>query len=248
MILKIVIIVIIIIILLLILTYVVNEKKQNDSTMYKFDEIKPYLKTGDIILFSCSQHFSPVEKLKYISRTSLVGCKYGHVGLVLKRNNKLYVAECTDYDHPGYKYATHFNDKNKGGVRIIEMEKLLKDYTQEYKATYAVKFISQEIPNELFYKKISKHFHKTFEYKPILLTLAFFDIMISHDVGTKLSEKMYNKNKLMCSEFAHSVLYDCGALKYYPSKIFWPHVFEEKTFLELEKIPFSKTYNFAFDN
>ena len=67
--------------------------------------IKSKLKSGDIILFACKKHNSIFNHLIYNSRTKFVGSEYGHGGLILRINNKLYVLECTHHTHVGHPWA-----------------------------------------------------------------------------------------------------------------------------------------------
>lgn len=249
--------VIIIIIILLFLFYLTWVLKIGDfsepgsldknEVIYQYQDIKLKLKTGDIILFSCKKHQSFTSEIKYFCRTTLLGSEYGHVGIILKSNNKLYVVECTSNPHTGRQYAYHLNNYNQGGVRIIDLEILLKEYYRDNTGEYAVKFIEKEIPNSHIFNNINKFKNMIFEHRLLLLFLGFIDTCISHNLAIYLSNILPENNTLMCSEFMHRLLCDCGILEEYPSKLFWPHTVNNKIFEDLEIIKYSKPYKFTLD-
>ncbi len=242
-------IVIVVIILVLILLYVYFKYKKNfvNNKVYKYHQIRNKLKTGDIILFSCKEYENFIEELKYYARTTLLGSEYGHVGIIIKDNNKLYVLECISKEHAGNEYASHFNKKGDGGVRIIDLDILLKEYCNYHKGMYAVKFINQEIPNKIIFNKLKKYEDMTFEHKSIILTVAFIDICISHNLAVNISNFLSSKDKIFCSEFVHDLLNNCGVLKNYPSKLFWPHMIDNDQFKDFHNDYYSDLYQFTYN-
>ncbi|QGR53978.1 hypothetical protein [Moumouvirus maliensis] len=245
---KIIIIGIIFFILFIIFIYILNKKTSSDELEYNYTDIRKYLKTGDIILFSCKKHENILDELQYFSRTTLLGSEYGHVGLIMRENDKIYVVECTDNNHTGDNYAWRKNNYKKGGLRIINLDVLLKEYYKSHLGAYGIRFISEPIPNDIFLDKIKKYYDMPFESKFTLFALAFVDICISHDISSELSNILADKNKLMCSEFTHDILYRCGILKPYPSKIFWPYLIDNELFDSLHDSKYSKLYKFNFKN
>ncbi|AGC01986.1 hypothetical protein H012_gp474 [Acanthamoeba polyphaga moumouvirus] len=248
MIIKIIIIGLIFLILFIIFIYILNKKTNTNEIEYNYKDIRKYLKTGDIILFSCKKHENFLDELQYFSRTTLLGSEYGHVGLIMRENDKIYVVECTDNNHTGDYYAWRQNNYKKGGLRIIDLDILLKEYYKSHMGAYGIRFISEPIPNHIFLDKIKKYYNMTFESKLTLFTLAFIDICISHDLSSELADFFADKNKLMCSEFTHDILHRCGILKSYPSKIFWPHLIDNKLFDSLHNSKYSELYKFNFKN
>ena len=147
--LKVISIITILIIIILVFLYIKSNQKSLDSYQnigsyptYKYADIKNKLKTGDIMLFSYKKHQSKIHEIFYYCRTKLLGSEYGHVGIVIRDNDKLFLLECTDSDHIGNNKSFHFNNYGKGGVRIIELETLLKEYENGYMGIFGVKFIS----------------------------------------------------------------------------------------------------------
>lgn len=242
------IIIIIIIIILSIIYLEINQISYDNTSFYNYWDIKDKLKTGDIILFSCRSHENFINKFMYYCRTKLIGSEYGHVGLIFRDNNKLYLVECVGENHLGDQYSYHINNYGKGGVRIVDLETLLKEYSKAHAGYFAVKFISNGIPNYLFMDKIWEHRDKIFEDKKYLVLLAIIDIYISHQLASNIAQKFSKKNRLMCSEFVHTMLYQCNALKKYPSKIFWPSLFTNEIFEKIQNIRYSAPYKFVIDN
>jgi hypothetical protein len=236
-------------ILVLILAYVLFMLENDDNEpMYHYSDIKKKLKTGDIILFSCKQHGSFFNRVEYSSRTNIVGSMYGHAGIIIrKKNGEVYIVEVCDYDQCGGEHAKHLNNYNQGGVRIIKLDIILNEYYKEYKGTYAVKFISKEIPYLEIMEKLKRYKHITFQPRKTLLFLAIVDIFISHSLANSLAKKC-DQDKMICTEFLYNLLCDCNVLKNYPAKLFWPHLITNQVFDELENIKYSKPLKFIIDN
>jgi hypothetical protein len=223
----------------------VIDKEVYNGPIYKYDDIKKYLKTGDIILFTCQYFGSFFMELEYILRTKMLGSVYGHAGIVIKKNNgKIYIVEVSNYDHCGFEKAHYLNKFNRGGVRIINLETILKMYYKEYRGFFAVKFISQEIPYSKIMQKLKKYKNITFKSTRSIITLALTDILISHSLAEKISNSLSN-NEMICTEFLYILLYDCNVLKHYPPKLFWPHLIETSIFDKLENIKYSALYKFV---
>ena len=239
--------IIIIFILILILLYILFSVNNDNSPIYYYEDIKDKLTTGDIILFSREIYDSVLDKILYDTRTKLLNSIYGHAGIILKINNVLYIIECCGYYQTGYAHANHLNNQKMGGVRIINLDTILKDYYKNYKGICAVKFISREIPNSVIMQNIIKYQNMIFEKGKNVCFLAVADLLISHKFAENISKKFSDK-RMFCTEFLHSLLCDCGVLKKYPSKLFWPHCITQKIFDDLEIIKYSKPYKFTFIN
>lgn len=249
---KITIIVVILLILLImfviLLSYVaICTPKYKESVMYKYDDIKQRLKTGDILLFSCNNNISTIWKMVYKFRENLVGSKFGHAGLIIKcRNGKLYVLECCNYDHCAAELSHHFNNYNKGGARMVELDTLLKVYNSEYGGSFGVKFISKAIPNSLIAKHLKKYKKTIFQNLGVVIITALLDILVSNKLALKFVQN-YDPNKMTCTEFMYNILRDCNILKDYPAKTFWPHTIVNGTINEIENINYSNIYEFGID-
>ena len=229
---------------ILYILFIVEPSKK--PPLYHYQDIKRRLQTGDIILFSCKRHPSFFGKILYASRTNLLDSEYGHAGMVIKGRNNIYVLECCKAEHPGFTSAKYLNDKGKGGVRIIEFDRLLKEYHDFYDGIFAIKFISSAISNSMLMKNLKKYQDVTFQETSVLLTLVVFDIFISPRLAEEVA-KMCPCNKMVCTEFLHAILYDCHVLKKYSSKLFWPHKITNKIFDKIKLINYSHPYQFKID-
>ena len=235
------------IILILILAYaflfVKRDNHINDQTYYAYSEIRDKLRSGDILLFSCKRNQTLHKKLEYYFRTSFLGSEYGHVGIVLKNGDKLYLVECCLSNNCAEQDARFLNNYKKGGVRIVSLDKLIEVYSKENDATFAVKFISKEIPWTKVTQVLKVYRDFTFQNKLWLYFLGTMDLAFSHPLTIYLSD-LADKKKMMCSEFVHDFLYRCGVLDEYPSRIFWPHLFTDDIFHDLELVKYSRPYKF----
>lgn len=242
---------IILIILIIFILYVVFFVRKADiyrnDPLYHYQDVKEKMKTGDIILFSCKKNNSIYRKIGYYVRTELIGCEYGHVGIIVKHNNKLYVLECVSDEHCADIYGKYLNDSGEGGIRLINLETLLEQYNVDYDGLYAIKFISKEIPVKTIFKELKNYKITKFQDKKKIFLLGLIDICISHDLSIKLISSD-NENKILCcSGFVHHFLNSCGVLKDYPSDLFWPHLFlYDEICKPLENISYSKPYRFKY--
>lgn len=240
--------IVIFIIIILIMLYILFllPPKTYSMPIESYSNIVPKLKTGDIILFACNGYSGIIDKVKYFCRTSLLDSNYGHVGIIVRDNDKLFLLECTDYEHSGDKYSYRQNKYGLGGVRLIEFDIAIKEYYREYNGTFGVRYISQEIPNRKIFANIKKYENMTFDSKPRIVFLALVDLILSHDLAKKISNKTNKENRLICSEFIHQLLYDCGVLKGYHSKIFWPFFYDSDIFQKYQIIKYSDVQRFNY--
>ena len=233
-----------IICIIIIIVYFLSSKSRNIDTSTRYDEIKDQLQTGDIMLFVCIKHSNKIDDMLYYSRTRMIGSDYGHVGLVLREGEKLYMVECTDANHCAEEQSYHLNDYGLGGVRIIDLDILVDVYTKEYGGIFAVKHISKAIPNEMFYDAIHKHSNKIFENKQYLTIMLIASLFIPSDILKFFTPDPMYDNKIYCSEMVYAVLRDCGVLAEYNQKLFWPYLFTNKIFDNLQLIPYSDVITF----
>lgn len=266
---KMTILIIVLVIVMLIVLYICWRPSTitDNGTIYNYNtNIRPKLKTGDIILFSSKNNGSAISDLMYKTRTSLLGTDYGHVGLVVRNpsTNKLYLIECTDYGHTAHNLARVLNDKKRGGIRIIDLDTIIDRYGTEQNGLFAVKFIETEIPYKTITKILPEYQNVVFENKLKLITLAITDLMLSHQLAAKISGSGYrgagkysfgttnsdtnsdtNPRKMMCSEFVYEILYRCGAVRKYDSRLVWPHDYTTEMFQSMSIVNFSRPYVFV---
>ena len=243
----IVILIIIIIVVIIVLFLLTRDTcQENFSTSYNYEKIKPKLKTGDIILFSYKKHHNAYDALSYYCRTSFLGSRFGHAAIVIRKGKKLYGIECTDINHVGENDAEYFNNEKKGGVRIIDLDLLIKKYYEDYHGTFGVRFISQEIPNRKLIKHFSDYDNVIFQDKGYVTVLLIIDTFISHDIAKYLL-KYSKENRMVCTEFMHDILNKCGELNDYPSKLLWPHSVGTNKFDKIQKNNYSEIFRFTYD-
>lgn len=245
-------VIIIFIILIIFILYIIFFIRKADiyrnDPLYHYQDIKKKMKTGDIILFSCKKNNSIYQKLGYYVRTELIGCEYGHVGIIVKKNDKLYVLECVSDDHCADIHGEYLSGSGEGGIRLINLETLLHHYYEDYDGLYAVKFISKEIPLETVDNELQNYVGTKFEDKKKIFLLGLIDICISHNLSKKLSSNNKKEDKILCcSGFVHHFLNKCGVFKDYPSELFWPHLFlyDDKC-KPLENVEYSKPFRFKY--
>jgi hypothetical protein len=235
--------IIVYIIIYIILSYNKIIKLYDNNIFYNYDYIKKKLKTGDIILFSYKKNDSLFNKIKYFCHIKFLKTGFNHAGLIFKENKKIYIVESDMYNLS--QCTNYLNNKQKGGIRIVEFETLLKEYKKRNRHMFAIKFISKPIPNNLFKNVVLFYKNYTFPNKISLYLSAFIDEFLSHDLANIFANNI-NFNKTMCSEFVYNVLHKCNVLKKYPSKFFWPYLITDKKFDNLQIIKYSVSYNFFF--
>ena len=236
----------IIIVIFVIYILFIIQPKLIDEPSYSYSTIRPFLKTGDIMMFSCRDHLGGMETFKYYARTSLVDSEYSHVGVVMRDGDRYYVLESTNVDHAGDSRAQNLNSYGKGGVRIINLDHLIEDYYKAYSGTFGVRFISKEIPNEILLKHLESYRECTFDSRSIIIPLAFVDLSLSHKLACKMNEKTADPSKILCSEFTHEILNKCGVMKDYPSKLFWPFMYDWELFNLYTNVEYSQLYKFVY--
>lgn len=234
------------VLILLLIYIIIFIRRQYPVQIYNFWNIRHIFKTGDIILFSCEKSPSFLTGVKHFLRKYILDAEYGHVGVVIKKNKKLFVIECVDATYDKNLDAHRYNKSGKGGIRISELEKVLARYHKKYNGTFMVRFISKEIPNNIIMDRVQKIRDKIFETNNNILILGFIDLCISHELAEYFADMKANNNRLTCGEFVHKLLYDCDVLHDYKSKICWPHIFIGNTFNNMQKIKYSDLYKFTY--
>ena len=139
----------------------------------------------------------------------------------------------------------NINKNSSGGLRIHDLDKFISTYSKTHDAIYGIKFISKEIPINKINIALTKYKNKTFpkKYEMFLSYVLFFVVNVVCQMNIKIP-KLYNKDKIMCTEFVHDFLYECGVLKSYPSHMFWPSMIENSNFKKLEHISYSPIHHF----
>lgn len=223
-----------------------RQRRYQRYQLADFNEIRAKAKTGDIILFHKTSRTGLVDMLELdvLSPVLFGQTEFRHCGIVLKKDEELFVLECADEFHSGHSKAKYLTEGK--GVRLIALETALCEYAKDNgNAHFGIKYIAHEIPL-LMLDAALKHYAainylKTHKTAQVLFSHAFFP--------RALHQRIVNayKNEMMCSEFVHSVLNKCQVLKDYPSKLFVPYyIANSAVFQKLEIVKYSDVVRFAY--
>lgn len=223
-----------------------------------YDNLCKILKTGDIILFESMENGSLYGNTKHFIISSVLGIKYKHSGIVLKHGGQLYLIECCRYTQAGYWLATYMNENNylieseqpveddlskrPGGVRIIKLDDIIREYRKEYRGRFCVKLITQEIPSHIILQELDKYTKVRFADMHNVLFKGVVDLFFSmNNNNPDLQDSM------VCSQFTHKLLSDCNVVKNkISSDVFWPYYYYNGKFDELAIIKYSNPITFIY--
>ncbi len=213
---------------------------------FAFEDVRAKLKTGDIILFhkTARSGFIDSMELDFISPLFFRATEFRHSGIILRQGDDITVLECADETHSGHTHAAY--PTGGSGIRIVPLEPLLSAYTRDNgDPHYGVRLISSEIP-------VSRILEVVGEFGPIRylrmqrsIPLFLTRFLLPSTVRRKVLGAF--RHEMMCSEFVHNILNQCGALADYQSKLVAPYSLEDDRFFRrLERIPFSDIVRFSF--
>lgn len=236
-------------IVVLVAAYVMSQT--TSPAEYYYSQIKDSLKTGDIVLFSSKNNGNVLQSSMYFARTRLVGSEYGHVGVVLKRNDGLFLIECCNPSHVGYEQAYNLNDKKQGGIRIIELSHALNSYYDMYGGYYAIKPIKEAIPSDKLVDCLRKYSETIFEDINFVYFVAALDVIVSRDIAksvvTRYRPDVCFLDRMTCGEFLYRLLTDCQIVRESKAKLMWPHIYTLKKFDKLANNAYGKHYKIICD-
>ena len=240
-------------------------RKTTKHNIYDFglsyDNLCKILKTGDIILFESMENGSIYGNFKHFVISSILGIKYKHSGIVLKHGGQLYLVECCRYTQAGYWLATYMNENNyliqtnlqddnnpsslklkPGGVRIIKLDDIIREYRKEYRGKFCVKFISQEIPSTRLLEELDKYTQVRFADMHNVLFRGLLDLFFSMSKNDPSFQ-----DSMVCSQFTHQLLSDCNVVKNkISSDVFWPYYYYNGKFDELAIVKYSNPITFNY--
>ncbi|MEO5589015.1 MAG: hypothetical protein ABIS03_05465 [Gemmatimonadaceae bacterium] len=211
-----------------------------------FAEVKASFRTGDIILFHKTTRTGFLDglELDFVSPLLFRDNEFRHSGIVLRDGGELLVVECAEHLHSGYSEATY--PTGGKGIRIVSLERLLEAYTRDNgEPHFGVKFISREIPPARVYATLQEYGPVNYLkiHRSVLLYLSRF--LLPGPIRRNVLDAF--RHEMMCSEFVHSMLNKCGALKDYPSKLFAPYLIENaRGFRKLEIVAYSDVVRFTW--
>ena len=195
------------------------------------NDVRGALKTGDIILFHKTARAGLLDTLELDLLAPLFfdENEFRHSGIVVRRGEELFVVECTEKQHSGAAHASY--PTGGPGIREVPLEPLLAAYTADNgDPHFGVRFI----PAALDERALMSRVH---EIGPVIylrarrsISIYLSSLLLPDRVVRKLMKRY--SGEMMCSEFVHSVLAACGALREYPSKLFAPYIIENQRLFE----------------
>ena len=195
------------------------------------DDVRGTLKTGDIILFHKTARAGILDTLEMdvLAPLFFEENEFRHSGIVVRRGDELFVVECTEERHSGAAYATY--PTGGSGIREVPLVPLLAAYTADNgDPHFGVRFIPAEIDEAILMSRVM-------EIGPVIylrarrsISIYLASFFLPRAIHRRIMERY--SGEMMCSEFVHSVLAACGALRDYPSKLFAPYVIENPKLFE----------------
>ncbi|MEO8193082.1 MAG: hypothetical protein ABI681_04470 [Gemmatimonadales bacterium] len=210
-----------------------------------FEQVEGSLKTGDIILFHKTTRNSMLDKfeLDVLSPLLFEENEFRHSGIILRKDDGLFVLECAEEFHSGYTEAAY--PTGGKGIRIVPLLPLLEAYRRDNgDPHFGIRFIDKAIPVADIQTALESYgpvdYARMERSVPIYLSRFFLPKPLLRGVFEK------HRNHMMCSEFVHSVLNKCGVLKDYPSKLFGPYSIENSRMFEaLQLVGYSEIVRFG---
>jgi hypothetical protein len=214
--------------------------------MVGFSDVKNALRTGDIIMFHKTTRTGIIDSLEldFVSPLFFRATEFRHSGIIVRRDDGLFVLECAEERHSGHAFAEY--PTGGRGIRIVPLVELLDAYTRDNgSAHYGVRFISTEINPERVQEALGQYgpvdYLKMQRSVPLYLTKFLLPAPLRRSVLEAW------RHEMMCSEFVHSILNRCGALADYPSKLLAPYSIEDDDFFRrLEVVRFSDIVRFDY--
>ena len=210
-----------------------------------FDDIKTKARTGDIILFHKTSRNGLLDALELDVLSPLLfgETEFRHSGVIVKKDDGLFVVECADEFHSGHSQATYLS---KGAaVRVVELETLLREYSRDNGGPhFGIKHIDREIPLPTLYAELEHYGQIKYLKRHKTGYVLFSHFFLPKALHQRIVHAY--RNQMMCSEFIHSLLNRCRVLKDYPSKLFVPYYIENSAiFRKLEIAKYSDVHRFT---
>ena len=193
-----------------------------------FSDVRDAFRTGDIILFHKTTRSGVLDilELDILAPMFFDESEFRHSGIIVRRDDQLFVMECTEPTHSGYAHANY--PTGGKGIREVPLDALLEEYSRDNgDAPFGVRYIAEEIPLEILQETIREvgpvSYMKAHTTVPIFLSQYVLPDAIVRRVA------QVPRHQMMCSEFVHRVLSGCGVLRDYPSKLFAPYIIENSS-------------------
>jgi hypothetical protein len=224
-----------------------RQRRYKNVPIIDFEAIRSELKTGDIILFhkTTRNGFLDALELDVLSPLVFGRNEFRHSGIILRRDDDLYVIECADRFHSGHSVATYLTAGN--GIRRVALEPLLHAYNVDNggEPHFGIKHVAVPIDPRAIDETL-KGYGRIDYLKMHKSAWAYLSsIFLSRSMHLRIIARY--RQEMMCSEFVHSLLNRCGVLKDFTSKVFMPYYIENPgIFTKLEIVPYSDIVRFAY--
>jgi len=211
-----------------------------------FESVVPDARTGDILLFHKTNRSGLLDTLELdvVSPLLFDENEFRHSGIIVRENGELFVVECADEFHSGHADARYLTAGN--GIRMVPLETLLDAYNRDNgDPHFGIRHIAREIPLSQLYGSLEQY--GAIDYLKAHKSACIFlsRVLLPESLHRRVVDAF--RNEMMCSEFVHSLLNRCGALKDYPSKVFAPYYLEDPAvFKELEIVSYSDIVRFRY--
>ena len=220
--------------------------RYKSQEILEFDSVAPAAKTGDILLFHKTNRSGLLDTLELdvVSPLLFDENEFRHSGIIVRENGELFVVECADEFHSGHADARYLTAGN--GIRMVPLETLLDAYNRDNgDPHFGIRHIAREIPLSQLYGSLEQY--GAIDYLKVHKSACIFlsRVLLPESLHLRVVDAF--RNEMMCSEFVHSLLNRCGALKDYPSKVFAPYYLEDPAvFKELEIVSYSEIVRFRY--
>lgn len=178
-------VIILLFLLFLFIIFRLDYPADDDFKKIKYNEIKKQLDTGDILAISY-----PSRRGKYVK--VFTGSIWTHIGMVLRRNNIIYIIEMAHYS----------NDET--GLILKPLKEWL-DWNEGFNIAYRKYNGEKEFPQD----KIEDILELSQEYTADLSVISWMKTIISRNYSDPEEDKDY----YYCSEFLVHLLQSCEVLK-----------------------------------
>jgi hypothetical protein len=186
-------IIVIIISFFIYLIFIENcHRLRGDKVYLKYKDLKNYINTGDLILFSSEDYIGKVIR-------RVTNSYYSHCGIVIKQDSKLYILEC-DMD-TSYDFIT--NKINRNGVHIISLDDKINEYTGNI---FGLCKVRKTFDKDHLRSLIEQH-------KDITFNNNLFAMYGSVIKNKDYSRYFLNDNKMFCSEFVSNIYCKLNLIK-----------------------------------
>ncbi len=224
-----------------------RQRRYKNAPIVGFDEIRDDLKTGDIILFhkTTRNGFLDALELDVLSPLVFGRNEFRHSGIILRQNDELFVIECADRFHSGHSVATYLTAGN--GIRRVPLEPLLHAYNVDNggEPHFGIKRVAAPIDSRAIDATVKAYGRIDYLAMHRSAWAYLSNILLPQSMHQRFIARY--RQEMMCSEFVHSLLNRCGALKDYNSKVFMPYYIEnDDVFGKLEIVKYSEIVRFAY--